>query len=495
MKIKLLAVIILSFFCNPYLSFGQDAPVIQNQRELFIDNYLIEKLDNIDARLGTPVSGGVALKFDKPWEGKFSAYVSVINDGFRYRMYYRGLVGHENKGDRQVTCYAESIDGIHWIKPNLRLFEVDGTFDNNVILLDNPQMSTHNFTVMYDDREKIPDQEKFKAVGGHSNQGNPLSGLFRYVSADGIHWNRFEKDTTSLFHDFALDSQNVLTWIPSENYYAVYMRGWTGGTPGELYPKGGVRSIVRSISKDFINWTQPELMKFGDTEPEHLYTNATHPYFRAPHILISMPFRFSPSVKVLSDEEMKENGTDPTQWKGVADGVFMSSRGGNVYDRKFLESFVRPGLEQKNWSARSNIPALGVISTGANEMSFFVTRAYGTKDVYLERMKLRKDGFASLHAGYAEGSAVTKPIILKGSELLLNYSTSSIGYVKVVLLDEAGKELLGFSEADAEKIVGDKIDEEVTWNSGKTINDLGNKKVRIKFIAKDANIYSFGMFN
>jgi hypothetical protein len=62
-----------------------------------------------------------------------------------------------------------------------------------------------------------------------------------------------------------------------------------------------------------------------------------------------------------------------------------------------------------------------------------------------------------------------------------------------VLLDEKGRDLPGFGEADAYKIAGDKIDGEVKWKSGKTIKDLPKKKIRIKFIARDADIYSFAI--
>jgi hypothetical protein len=84
--------------------------------------------------------------------------------------------------------------------------------------------------------------------------------------------------------------------------------------------------------------------------------------------------------------------------------------------------------------------------------------------------------------------------VLKGNTFQLNYSTSSIGYVQVILLDEAGKELPGFGAADAPKICGDIIDAEVKWKSGKTIADLGGKPVRIKFVLRDADVYSFGIF-
>ena len=480
----------------PFFSLGQSsAIVLQNQRELFIDDYLIAKLEKVETRLATPISGGTALKFDEPWEGRFSgAYVSVVNDGEKFRMYYRG-VGEGQGALGQVTCYAESTDGIRWIKPKLKLFKVKGTYDNNVVMLGNVQQSTHNFSVLYDNNPGVPASEKFKAVGGvASSPKRKLRGLYRYVSADGIHWQPY-KDSTPLFRDgYGMDSHNVLTWLPSEKCYAIYLRTWTGDKPGDTVLLKGVRTIARSVSKDFIHWSEPQVMKFGEAPMENLYTNATHPYFRASQILIAMPFRFSPQSRVLTDEEMKANDIDSSMWRGVSDAVIMSSRGGTTYERRFLESFVRPGLDSRNWAARSTIPAHGVIPTGSKEMSFFVTRAYGTKDCYLERMRLRLDGFASLHAGYSEGYALTKQVVLRGNRFFVNYSTSSVGYIKVILLDLNGKELPGFGETNAPLIRGDKIDAEVKWESGKTLKDVGKDPVHIKFILKDADVYSFAIF-
>jgi hypothetical protein len=478
------------------VSVAQQSVVLQHQRELFVDSYLTGQFTNTEIKLATPVSAGVALQFDQPWEGNFAgAYVSIIQDGDRYRMYYRGM-GSGNGAPGEVTCYAESKDGINWIKPTLNLHEVKGTIKNNVVVKGNLQQSSHNFSVMIDNRPGVPAEYRYKAVGGVASSPNRAArGLYRYVSADGIHWSRFKEDTAALFRDgYGMDSQNVLEWLPAEQQYAIYLRTWTGDKPGDTKLLKGVRTIARSVSKDFIHWSEPQVMNFGNTPLEDLYTNATHPYFRAPQLLIAMPFRFSPESRVLTDAEKKANDIDVSMWKGVSDAVLLTSRGGNVYERKFMESFVRPGTNKQNWAARSTIPCKGVIPTGKNEMSFYVTRAYSTPNIHLERMVLRTDGFASLHAGYTEGSMTTKPVVLKGNTFQLNYSTSSIGYVQVILLDESGKELPDFSATDAPKIYGDIIDAEVKWKSGKTIADLGDKPVCIKFVLRDADVYSFGIF-
>jgi sialidase-1 len=88
--------------------------------ELFVDDFLLDKLTGVSLRLHEPVPAGVALRFDQPWEGSFSGYVTVLRDGDLFRMYYRGLatVGADGSA-AESTCYAESRDGVTWTKPDL----------------------------------------------------------------------------------------------------------------------------------------------------------------------------------------------------------------------------------------------------------------------------------------------------------------------------------------------------------------------------------------
>ncbi|MDH7504497.1 MAG: hypothetical protein QHJ82_17540, partial [Verrucomicrobiota bacterium] len=63
----------------------------------------------------------------------FCGYPTVIMDQGRYRLYYRGLpTAGKDGSSAEVTCLAESSDGIHWEKPCLGLFEVSGSNSNNV---------------------------------------------------------------------------------------------------------------------------------------------------------------------------------------------------------------------------------------------------------------------------------------------------------------------------------------------------------------------------
>jgi hypothetical protein len=59
-----------------------------------------------------------------------SLYGTVLHESGRFRMWYysRDL----SPRDTGYTCYAESVDGIHWEKPELGLVEVQGSRRNNI---------------------------------------------------------------------------------------------------------------------------------------------------------------------------------------------------------------------------------------------------------------------------------------------------------------------------------------------------------------------------
>ncbi|MBL9127117.1 MAG: hypothetical protein JNL97_05705 [Verrucomicrobiales bacterium] len=451
-----------------------------NQLELFVDRHLVDRLEGgASLRLHTPQRAEVALRFDRPWEGPFSAYVTVLHDtrDARYRMYYRGMpvVGADGSTN-EVTCYAESRDGIAWTKPDLGLHDVRGTRSNNVVLAHRAPFS-HNFAPFLDARPGIPDDERFKALAGTS-----ASGLHGFASADGIHWRRWSD--RPLITQGAFDSQNVAFWSTSEDRYVLYFRTWSRGE------FEGFRTISRSTSTNFADWTPPTPMTFGDTPLEHLYTSQTHPYFRAPHVYIATPMRFMPGRRVLSPEQARTLGVDPGYAGDVAETVFMTSRGGTVYERTFMEGFIRPGPDLGNWASRAGLSALGIVPTGPAEMSLYKQAHYAQPDGHLVRYTLRTDGFVSVHGDFVGGTLITKPFTTNGRNLVVNLATGAAGSLRVEVLREDGTPIPGFAGDDVIEQVGDEIERRVRWRSGRTFADLLGMSFRLRIALKDADLYS-----
>lgn len=460
--------------------YAQEPLRISDDRQLFLDQYLIESMENTDFRLHHPVSEGPVLYFDKPWEGNFSAYCTIIKDGPIYKAYYRGVRDAGSDGrDEETTCIAFSTDGVHWSKPELGLFEVEGSKENNVILAHEAPV-THNFSPFIDKNPDGKPGEKYKALGGTGK-----SGLIAFVSPDGIHWKKVQE--AAVFSNGVFDSQNVAFWSESEKQYVCYFRTWSDGGFTEYK---GYRSVSRTTSKDFIHWTDPVKMTFGDNPLEHLYTQQTSPYYRAPQIYVAIGARFMPNRQVLNDEQAEALNVNPKYFKDCSDAIIMTSRGGDRYDRTFMESYIRPGIGLQNWVSRSNYPALNVVQTSDTEMSVYVNENYAQPTAHLKRYSMRIDGFASLHAGYVGGEITTKPFTFLGHELEINYSTSAAGSVRIEFQNENGKPIPGFEMENCQEIIGNEIKRIVTWSGNADVGSLAGQKVRLKIHLKDADMYA-----
>jgi len=463
---------------TPTAAQAQQAVALGSRRELFVDSLLIDRLVNARLELHRPRREGTALEFDRPWEGAFSGYVAVLSDAGLYRMYYRGLPAVSSPGtSRAVVCYAESRDGIVWKKPALGIYEAAGTRENNIVLADEYPFCS-NFTPFLDTKPGVPPGERFKALAG-----NDTTGLVAFVSADGIHWRRLRQEP--VLRDGMFDSQNVAFWSDHEHRYLCYLRTWTG----EGYT--GYRTISRATSADFLSWSPSVPMSFGNTPQEHLYTNATVPYPRAPHIYLAFPKRFFPSRAALSDQEAAQLVENPNYRVASSDAVFMSSRGGERYDRTFMEAFIRPGPTLRDWVARDNTPALGLVMANERELFLYRMSHYAQPTAHVTRYSLRLDGFVSVSAPYEGGELVTRSIIFVGRELEINFATSAAGGVRIELQDGSGSPLEGFSLEDCPEMIGDRIRHTVRWAGGSDLSSLAGKVLRIRFALRDADLYSF----
>lgn len=463
------------------------------RRELFVDDYLIDSMNGVRLQLQNPVYAGPAFTLDKPWEGSFCGYFSILPMDGGYRCYYRGLPDAFADGsDAEFTCCAESTDGISWTKPELGIHEFKGDSANNIILADSAPFS-HNFAPFYDTNPACPPDQRYKAIAGTYN-GNEAKGikggLYMFVSPDGLRWTR-TSDTPGITKG-AFDSQNVGFWSESEQLYLCYLRTWSARDNDF----GGFRSVSRATSKDFVTWTEPEQMTFGDVPEEHLYTNQTQPYFRAPHIYLGMAMRFMPGRKVLTPAQAESLGVyvDPANYeKGYAsdcaDAVLLSSRGGTEYTRTFMEAFIRPGTDLGNWASRAGMVARGLIQTGEAELSVYKQFHYAQPTAFLGRYTIRLDGFGSVHAPYEGGEFLTKPFRAVGDSLELNFATSAAGEIYVAVCDESGKPLEGYGLDECPPIIGDMVDRTVEWDD-QSWSALKGKAVRLRVTMKDADLYA-----
>ena len=136
------------------------------RRELFVDDFLIDRRDGLELRLQSPVPREIVLEHDAPWEGSGCGYHTIFRDGEIVRMYYIAADLTNADGTKLASrplfaCYAESRDGLHWTKPELGLFEFAGSKKNNIVW-SAPKLD--NFTPFKDTNPACPPGERYKAV-------------------------------------------------------------------------------------------------------------------------------------------------------------------------------------------------------------------------------------------------------------------------------------------------------------------------------------------
>lgn len=475
---------------------------ISDMRECFFDDMLVDtEKTTAEFRLHRPVRKNTVLVHDEVWEGDNCCYHNFFWDDGVYRMYYLGASTFKASGmfvDDVSVCYAESKDGINWVKPKLNICKVNGSYDNNIILdlsMVHHGHSIDNFMVFKDNNPDCGDDERYKAILRLGDDGD--DGLYYMFSADGIHFSWGGTLTT----EGNFDSLNVAFWDEKSHRYRCYFRGYhmPGDTAvGVNTDENNIRDIRYMESTDFIHWTKPRLIEFGDNREISLYTNCVQNYQRAKQILIGFPSRYlfrrewNGSFDELPGRERRIERMKRYKRYGLVltDCIFMTSRDG-INFKRYNEAIMTPGPEGEiNWVYGDCYPARGFIETkseiegAAGELSMLVPEGeWSGRPTRLVRYSIRCDGFRSAHSDESEKTLVTKPFIFSGSDLFVNFETSALGYMYFTLVDKDG------NRYESEETFGNNIDRKVYFDAG-VIKRLSGKPVTLEVRMCDSDLYS-----
>lgn len=485
---------------------------IGSHRELFVDDALIGSLSG-GARqvLHHPEAKEIAITHDADWEGTGSGYHSIFFDPDlgKYRMYYKSWHlavsdGKVNTGSHPLfCCYAESDDGIHWIKPDLGIVEFKGSKANNIVLAPTTYGEVTSDpghpAVFRDENPSCPADARYKAI---IRSAKP-HGLLVFKSPDGLHFSLMHPKP--VITEGAFDSQNLAFFDPNIGAYRAYWRVFTAGkTDGKDWKPEGKRAIRTAVSKDLITWEPWKDLTYVDSPQEQLYTNGIKPYFRAPQLLLGFPTRYverpwSDNMHALPEHENRQQRAKASERYGTAitEGLFMASRDGAKFKR-WNEAFLPPGIERPGtwhyghqyigWSV---VPTKSLLEGAPDELSLYAVESYWTgNSSALRRYTLRMDGFVSVNAPLVGGEFITKTLTFTGKTLHLNYATSAAGSIRVEIQDKRGKAIPGYAMEDCAELFGDTLDRSPVWKNGSDLSSLAGKPVRLRFVLKDADLFA-----
>ena len=338
---------------------------IGSEREFFFDDYAVDtEKTTAFFLLHKPTPKEIVMSLDKPWETAGTNYLNFFYDEDikKFRLYYLGRqkVPTAKKGEVIRVCYAESDDGLRWVKPKLGLCELDGSCENNIILDSATAPYYDNFCVFKDENPDCPADKRYKAVADY------LHMLYSFYSEDGI---RFKLgDMISCEGTF--DSLNTAMWDKDAKKYRVYFRSFHkvgdfegkdefDKKPREL-PDSEKQKRIRDIryieSFDFKNFSEQKLVRTNGVDYP-MYTNCISKYYRSKNLLVGFPTRYihrkewTPAYDGLCTKDLRLQRMQMSPRLGLAttDCVFMCSRDG-VNFKRYNEAFLRPGAEYDgNW--------------------------------------------------------------------------------------------------------------------------------------------------
>jgi len=481
---------------------------LENRREVCWDLTLADRNENIRLEIHRPVRKNVALDCGADWELFGTGYMGVMERDGIFRLYYRARSANFLKTYQNRFCLAESTDGKTFTRRMLGIHDYNGSTENNIYLQESRMVD--NFSVFYDDNPDCPPGEKYKALSSLITYlpDGVKTDLLWYRSEDGIHFeNMGILDVPGVF-----DSYNVVLWDDTEKEYKLYVRDFhdKNGTrrvkpPTEENLPEYFRDVRLSLSRDFVHWTEPEMIRFADGDRDlQLYTGMIFKYKRAGNQFLGLPTRYNnrtePKVnyRYLPDwdgERARKTAEGSRLGTVFCDTGIMTSRDGFHFER-WNGAYMTPGLQRPdNWVYDDCFMAYGMTVTdsdyepGTPEISLYRPEGYYVSHSRIVRYTVRLDGFFSWHADYSGGSLLTVPLTFTGNALDINFAASALGGIRIRLCDEAGIPLDGY---DSDVLFGDMVSRNVDFE--KPLSDLCGKPVRIRFDMKDADLYSFRFF-
>jgi hypothetical protein len=377
--------------------------------------------------------------------------------------------GQRRPGHATLLSYATSPDGIAWQKPTLNLVDFEGSTANNMVAPDmyNPE----GFSVLHEPDDPDP-ARRYKAFYWDHGFGplvehegvmiygsGPKDGIHVAFSPDGIHWKPHAKNPVLSVYS---DTGQVVLYDPAIQRYVAFGRFGFG------------RKVARTESKDFVTWTEPELVLEPDERdgPKTQFYGISVNLYEGVYIGVLWMFRIE------------------TRNIGQIDFQLCHSRDGKTWTRDPERTVFLPLGPTGAWDGGDMRGACRSVIL-PDEVRFYYAGSAAdhgkggeTKigmDIGLAT--LRRDGWVSLDAGKKRGNLVTRKFVYPGGRLHVNYQ-GDWGKAEYSIYEGNSKP----DNVTEGSISGDLLNG--TFSARRLSPELTGKTVRLRLTMRDAKLYS-----
>ncbi|MFH0965800.1 MAG: hypothetical protein V2A58_17520 [Planctomycetota bacterium] len=454
-----------------------------------------------------------------PWDGGTLGMHAAVHkdpiDGL-YRAWYISMPKHSY--DRQLT-YAESEDGVRWVRPELDIYPCDGCEKTNIILgsrmggwvsqpsvFIRPDAEPERRYEMFCYRDPLYYRWQTPGYGcpDHRIEGLPLPpghshhyyGMHRHFSNDGIHWRvegepiAGDRKTKEVYGGRPFVSSDSLTVCRlRDGRYVVHNKVELPALPGGYVSYDVGRGICRTIARR----ESPDGWRWGDT-----YENIITPDWRDPQDTQFMELMMNEyndgHIGIATVYHCGEQTID-LQFAGSADG------------RKWFRPVRRPcvSLEPLGEIGGGMIwPTQQFVIDGDDVHLYYAGLTglhgnlydagngnLGTRAGALCRAtwKLGRMWAVLNFGGHdAPASVTTREVPCGGKTLFINAVTRGAGKVEAELLDADRKPIAGHSRGNCNAFRGDEKCAALTWGDRSKVLP---ERAQLRIILTDALLYGF----
>jgi len=470
----------------PYLQHPPKVIPIDVGRQLFVDDFLIENT-TLRRSYHRPKyhPENPILKPDRPWECQATARAAApFSDGVFYdpkdklfKMWYMG-------GYIASTCLATSRDGIHWEKPS---FDVRSGTNEVLSHRDVTPASggrhRDSSTVWLDQQDTNP-QHRYKMF-----ITTPIPqrwSLALRCSKDGIHWSQPVAVSATTVGD-----RTTVHYNPFRKKWVFGLRiGMSGvGRSRAYFEHSNAIDGTKQIANGAVPWLCADRLdphhldpSYSKIEPQ-LYNHDAVGYESLMLGLFSI-WQGPPNSECARLKIQKRNEV-----------LVGFSRDGFHWHRPDRKRFltVNPTKGAWNWG---NVQSAGGCCLVVRDKLYFYVSGRMLSDRFWDGnchtglATMRRDGFASMHAGEEPGLLTTRPVTFKGKYLFVNADAPK-GQLQAEVLDHNGQVIEPFALNKCNPIKADTTLQEVTWKGVEDLSAVAGKPVRFRFYLKNGRLYSF----
>ena len=455
---------------------------IELGRQLFVDDFLIAETNLKRVwHQATYHSGNPIFEPETEWEmsPKGGGFAAPFSDGVwydevsgKFKMWYMG--GGKQHGDgAPVTCYAESSDGIRWSRPALNL--VSGT---NIV----HRGETRDSYSVWIDKTANKESERYKMFGVYGGAGN---WKYHYMtSSDGKSWRHKAEsksiaDRSTVFHN---PFRGVWVYSMRHNVRVdtktlIRARDYSESANAEAGTKEAEADLDRF-------WFGP-----WPNEPRH--TNPKYSWEQPAIYNLDAIGYESVMVGTFSVWSGPENDVSHMDNVIKRNQLLLGfSRDGWNWHREDFVPFCATSEDTSEWNNGNIQSACGSPIIVGDKLYFYMSGRRLNSDnreiTSTGLATLRRDGFASMSG---TGTLTTEVVKFSGEHLYVNANIS--GSLTVEVLDEKGVVIDGFSKDKCTAITSDETKMKVVWSGKKTLAELKDKKIKLRFHLENGDLYAF----